>query len=179
VHSLACNGLHCFRWSESKSNLSYGLEESLSLAPKLQFRLCLLLWGNSRGPTLTTLFGDAKVSSSKKHSLLPMLTIVFLISYGLLAWLVVEQNNTIQAQKTLIRQMFGDNTELTALKIRINREKNQAQARAQAQAPVQPGTPGQSGGSNHSTGRMQKSAPQKPPKPTSDTMDVRRALNTI
>ncbi|PYX36989.1 MAG: hypothetical protein DMG75_08665 [Acidobacteria bacterium] len=128
---------------------------------------------------MTTLLGDAKVSSNKKHSMVPMLTIVFLISYGLLAWLVVEQNNTIQAQKTLIRQMFGDNTELTALKIRINREKNQAQARAQAQAAVPPLTPGQSGGSNRSTGRMQKSAPQKPPKPTSDTMDVRRALNTI
>lgn len=111
--------------------------------------------------------------------MLPLLTIVFLISYGLLAWLVVEQNNTIQAQKTLIRQMFGDNTELTALKIRLNREKNQAQARSQAQAPVSPSTPREKAGSNRGMGRMQKSAPQKPPKPTSDTMDVRRALNTI
>ncbi len=109
--------------------------------------------------------------------MLPLLTIVFLISYGLLAWLVVEQNNTIQAQKALIRQMFGDNTELTALKIRINREKNQA--RSQAQAPVSPSTPREKSGSNRSMGRMQKSAPQKPPRPTSDTMDVRRALNTI
>jgi hypothetical protein len=38
-----------------------------------------------------------------KHTMLPLLTVLFLISYGLMTMLVVEQGRTIDAQRTLIR----------------------------------------------------------------------------
>ena len=52
----------------------------------------------------------------KKHGMLPFLVVLFLISYGLLALLVVEQDRTISNQRSLINQVMGDSIELTALK---------------------------------------------------------------
>lgn len=52
VHSLAFNGPHCFRGNYSKSNLSNGLEEPLSLVPKLQFRLVPAATGQLSGAHL-------------------------------------------------------------------------------------------------------------------------------
>ena len=37
--------------------------------------------------------------------MLPVLTVLFLISYGLMTLLIVEQGTTIQAQRTLIHQL--------------------------------------------------------------------------
>src|SRR5438034_6676119 len=55
------------------------------------------------------------VDAKPKHSMLPILIVLFLISYGLLAKLVVEQGRTIDSQRSLIRQLFGDSSQLSAM----------------------------------------------------------------
>lgn len=52
----------------------------------------------------------------RKSSFLPLLTVLFLISYGIMTMLVVEQGNTIEAQRLLIKQLFSDSAQLSALK---------------------------------------------------------------
>jgi hypothetical protein len=119
--------------------------------------------------------------------LLPLLTVLFLISYSLLTMLVMEQGRTIESQKLLIRQLFTDSGELTALKSGAVQKHNaevQAQAEAnahsQSQAPSSSqGTPRSNAPSDHSTGKLRRPAPHKPPQVTSDTADERRALISI
>jgi hypothetical protein len=136
----------------------------------------------------TTLVAEPVVAvrSKRKSSLLPLLVVLFLISYGLLTLLVVEQDHTITAQKTLISQLYGDSLELTAIKSKeIQRHRADAQAQGQAQ------------GQMHAKAHAQMQAPpsqQKPqakieadsskagrkflqmPKGIEDNPDARRAL---
>ena len=119
-----------------------------------------------------------------KHTMLPLLTVLFLISYGLMTMLVVEQGRTIDAQRTLIRQLFGDSSELTALKGSAGQKHNaevQAQAKVQskAQPPSSGATTGDNAKSGHPAGKVRRQLPQKPPQATSDTQDERRALISI
>jgi hypothetical protein len=69
---------------------------------------------------LTILLGNAAVMPiavpRKKRTFLPLLTVVFLFSYGLMTLLIVEQNTAIQAQKNLIQVLLGDSKELWAIK---------------------------------------------------------------
>ena len=132
-----------------------------------------------------------------KRTLLPVLTVLFLISYGLLTTLVMEQGRTIASQRGLIQSLFNDSAQLTGLKAKAV-QKQQADARAQAKAQAQmktrptQGTGGDSeaqtsrsqaappaGAKNHSTSKFRRPLPQKPPKDTSDEMDVRRTLISI
>jgi hypothetical protein len=138
----------------------------------------------------TTLVAEPVVAvrSKRKSSLLPLLVVLFLISYGLLTLLVVEQDHTITAQKTLISQLYGDSLELTAIKSKeIQRHRADAQAQGQAQGQ----------GQMHAKAHAQMQAPpsqQKPqakieadsskagrkflqmPKGIEDNPDARRAL---
>ena len=52
----------------------------------------------------------------KKRSWLPVLTVLFLISYGLMTMLIVEQGRTIDSQRALIRDLFRDSRELAAVR---------------------------------------------------------------
>lgn len=126
-----------------------------------------------------TLIADANLPIKPKHSLLPLLTVVFLISYGLLAFLVVEQDRVITAQRSLIREIFNDSAELSALKGKMVREQNQAHPRSRAQSPAPPAPPQKHSKSGHQTRRIPKLIPEKPPIPASDAMDERRATITI
>jgi hypothetical protein len=124
-----------------------------------------------------------------KHSLLPLLTVLFVISYSLMVMLVVEQGSTITSQSWLIKQLFADSSELTTLKSKALQEKHsQAQNKPQAQTPAQ----GQSKQSQdpsvqvpshdraaNGSRKVEKMMPQHPPKPASDTMDARRVLRSI
>lgn len=76
---------------------------------------------------MTTLFANAdtaqvpvveavRAPSKKKDGWLPVLTVLFLISYGLMTMLVVEQGRTIDSQRALIRELFRDSRELSAVK---------------------------------------------------------------
>jgi uncharacterized membrane protein len=72
-------------------------------------------------------------AAQKKQSWLPLLTVLFLISYGLMTMLIVEQGKTIESQRSLIRQLFRDSQELSAVK---KAERESAQPEASTQAPV-------------------------------------------
>ncbi|HVI10159.1 MAG TPA: hypothetical protein VND65_17855, partial [Candidatus Binatia bacterium] len=74
----------------------------------------------------------------KKHSLLPLLTVLFLVSYGLMTLLVVEQGAALQSQHNLIQVLQRDSLELWGEKGRAitaqHRGAVQAQKNAQAEA---------------------------------------------
>jgi hypothetical protein len=110
-------------------------------------------------------------TTSKKHTMLPLLVVLFLISYGLLSLLVVEQNQTITAQRSLIQQIMGDSLELTQLKGKLQTQH----AGAHAKAPSSQTTPQENKGSIKS----RKLVPLKPPVDAVDAPDVRRTPVSI
>jgi len=149
---------------------------------------------------LNTFFGYTAVmpiaAPKKKRSLLPLLTVLFLFSYGLMTFLIVEQGSAIQSQSNLIKVLLVDSTELWAAKGKAISDQQVAQADAktrahtpstQAQAPSSqtpstqtPST--QAAPQHHSqsrAGKIAKPDTQLPPVPASDLVDRRRALSTI
>jgi hypothetical protein len=76
----------------------------------------------------------------RKHTLLPTLTVLFLIAYGLMTMLIVEQGNTIESQRLLIKQLFSDSAELSAMKAHEARKHHAAPARPKnfVEHPAQP-----------------------------------------
>jgi hypothetical protein len=133
----------------------------------------------------------AVVPAKPKQQLLPLLVVLFLISYGLLALLVVEQGKTIANQRSLIQQLFQDSVELTSLKSKTyqqqhSRPASPSKAKPQAQTPSsQIQTPSSQANSHDNVasqkraGRLQKAFPIKPPKDTADTPDDRRMRSVI
>jgi uncharacterized membrane protein len=87
---------------------------------------------------LNTFFGYTAVMPiavpKKKRSLLPLLTVLFLFSYGLMTVLIVEQGSAIQAQRNLIKVLMRDSTELWAAKGKAIGDQQMAQAQAEAAA---------------------------------------------
>ena len=121
-----------------------------------------------------------------------MLTILFLVSYGLLTMLVVEQGRTIDSQRGLIHLLFSDSVQLSSIKGKAAQKQNEAKARAEAQkkspaaqtAPSDPrkspSTPqAQAGAKNQSTSKFARPLPQRPPRNTVDQGDDRRTLISI
>lgn len=171
------------------------------------------LVGFRLGCYLTTLFGYTAVMPievppikvpKKKRTLLPLLTVVFLFSYGLMTMLIVEQGSVIQSQRNLIKVLMSDSTELWGMKGKalVDQQAARTKAQGEAQAPsVQapstqmPSTQApssrtpstqvpstQAAPQHHSqshAGRIAKPQPQLPPVPASDLVDQRRALHTI
>jgi hypothetical protein len=140
---------------------------------------------------LWNLTGDNATRKSSR-SLLPVLTILFLLSYGLLTMLVVEQGRTIDSQRNLIHLLFSDSVQLSSIKGKAAQKQNDARAEAQAQAqkksqaaPSDPTTQSpsmhqpQAGAKNQSTSKSGRPLPQKPPKETVDQGDDRRILISI
>jgi hypothetical protein len=127
--------------------------------------------------------------------MLPVLTVLFLISYGLMAMLVVEQGRTIDSQRNLIRDLFTDSVQLSSIRGKANQKQQaEAQARAEAQAhspshaQVKPeGSEPQvalpskpkADAKNRATSKLKRPQPQKPPRDTSDEGDDRRSLISI
>jgi hypothetical protein len=129
---------------------------------------------------VTTLFSAPATLPKPKHSMLPVLVVLFLVSYGLITLLIVEQGRTIQAQRVLIHQLIGDTSELAAMKGKAIREQalsRQAQPKAQEQSPAPQARAEKSRPSANN--KAQRTAPVKPPKPASDMVDVRRNLLSI
>jgi hypothetical protein len=158
---------------------------------------------------LTTLFNNTAITAAapidaparrKEMGWLPLLTMLFCISYGLMTMLIVEQGATIESQRALIRELFRDSTELSTFKLRAQQERVVAGARpapspkTQApttqngpsqlpspQAPAQQ-TPSSQAETQHQTQKsMEKRKPQfqAPSRPGIDLLDARRALITI
>jgi hypothetical protein len=123
----------------------------------MQFSLCPQA-GAKLGCLLTTLMGNtlepvagpvvakaAPTAEPKKRGWLPLLTILFLISYGIMTMLIVEQGQTIESQRVLIRELFRDSRELSASKVKAqqqdqyqnqNKDKNLTQAQRSAQTAI-------------------------------------------
>jgi uncharacterized membrane protein len=70
----------------------------------------------------------------KKRSLLPLLTVLFMASYGLMTLLIVEQGSTIQSQRNLIQVLLADSRQLWALKGKALSDRLAADKLAQAQS---------------------------------------------
>jgi len=76
---------------------------------------------------------DAQVAR-KRRSWLPVLTVLFLISYGLMTMLIVEQGATIESQRALLRELYRDSEELSALRSKAQQEKTVADTQSHGQA---------------------------------------------
>jgi hypothetical protein len=139
----------------------------------------------------------------KKRSLLPLLTVVFIFSYGLMTMLIVEQGSAIQAQHNLITVLMRDSRELWTAKGKAIAQGHAAEAASGSQAPgVQAQAPSDQTQSNQAQSNQTQSnqAPasqspkhharnhagktanpgmEVPPAPASDLVDRRRSLTTI
>jgi cell division protein FtsB len=149
--------------------------------------------GNLQGAQVTTLFGTPEVRPKRKYSLLPLLVVLFLLSYGLMTLLIVEQSNVIESQRSTIQQLMGTKAEMTALKNKQAQQEAQAaemqSAQTQAPAEVEKGssvptpstqaTPSEKAKKAQSGAKVRRPLPEKPPTPASDIADERRSLMSI
>jgi hypothetical protein len=145
------------------------------------FRTCACCTeGHGSGCHLSNTLG-AEVIVKPVRTFLPLLTVLFLISYGLLTMLVVEQSRTIDSQRGLILDLFQDSVQLSSIKGKAIQKQNadaQAKARSQAKAPPVTASPG-TDTQNHNARKLRRPLPQKPPKDTSGEGDERRILISI
>jgi hypothetical protein len=102
--------------------------------------------------------------------------------------LIVEQGQTIESQRALIRELFRDSTELSATKMKAVEEHRHPQALAQnpssqnpsTQAPMRQAPSSQAGPQQRAQNQLKPKADfQMPSKPAADLADHRRALITI
>jgi hypothetical protein len=106
--------------------------------------------------------------------MLPILVVLFIVSYGLMTMLIVEQGKTIDVQRSLIGQLFSDSSQLNSIKTTAIRRQAEAQAKSKADAH-----PPSSPSAQEKKNKSAHIAPMRPPKDTSDSLDVRRSLVTI
>jgi hypothetical protein len=134
-------------------------------------------------------------TTKKKRTFLPLLTVLFLFSYGLMTVLIMEQGSAIQQQRNLIKVLMRDSTELWAIKGKAITDQQAAQtaqghARSaqnpSSQTPLTqtpstqaPSTKGPQSHSSSSAGKVAAPGSQVPPMPASDLVDQRRSLRTI
>ncbi len=169
---------------------------------------------------LTTLLETASVSivatavpandapaARKRRGWLPVLTVLFLISYGLMTMLIVEQGATIESQRALLRELYRDSEELSALRTKALQEKTVADSQSHiaaksktsvtqvpqapmnripsttpsTQAPTSTAPSSQAAQQRRTKNQTEKQKPQfqMPTKPASDLIDDPRNLNVI
>ncbi|MGA7686749.1 MAG: hypothetical protein WCC32_08550 [Terriglobales bacterium] len=131
--------------------------------------------------------------------MLPILVVLFVVSYCLLTMLVFEQGQTIESQRTLIRAMLQDSTQLAAIKGKLAAgqfPRSQASASADQkndqrndQKSADPKNDPKNAQKNSAaapliSGKTKQAKPprtmmQMPGKPESDLEDVRRSTRMI
>jgi len=149
------------------------------------------VYGTSWGRTLTVIRSAECVAALKTTTrptvVLPLLVILFIVSYGILTLLVFEQGKTIESQRGLIREMLKDSTQLATLKGKLARDdskRSQDKASAPAeQKDADSGNPAAGAkGADKETKRPGKSAhstKEAPRRPAADMEDVRRCTGVI
>jgi len=149
------------------------------------------VYGTSWGRTLTVIRSAECVAALKTTTrptvVLPLLVILFIVSYGILTLLVFEQGKTIESQRGLIREMLKDSTQLATLKGKLARDdskRSQDKASAPAeQKDADSGNPAAGAkGADKETKRPGKSAhstKEAPRRPAADMEDVRRCTRVI
>ena len=167
--------------------------------------------GEDWGAALTTLFNSTAITTAapidapaprKKFSWLPLLTVLFCLSYGLMTMLIVEQGATIESQRALIRDLYRDSRELSAAKLKAQQDRilaatrqaqsplpktqtpvtqNPSSQNPSTQAPVQQAPSSQVTPQHRAQNQAEKQKPQfkMPSRPASDLSDNRRALIMI
>jgi hypothetical protein len=80
------------------------------------------LFGNAAITTASTTVIPAVPVQPKKSNMLPVLVVLFLISYGLMTMLIIEQGRTIESQRALIHELYHDSAELAAVRSRTLQE---------------------------------------------------------
>jgi hypothetical protein len=152
-------------------------------------------YGQILGATLTVIYSapsEAPKTTSRPAAILPLLVILFIVSYGILTMLVFEQGQTIEAQRSLIREMLKDSNQLAALKGKLARDDSKRfHDKASGQADRKDGDSGNPAagakgsdakGLDKETKRPGKSAhsmKEFPRKPAADLEDVRRSNRVI
>ncbi len=146
--------------------------------------------GRVWGQTLTVIYSAECVAARttrRPAAILPLLVILFVVSYGILTMLVFEQGQTIESQRSLIREMLKDSTQLASLKGKLARDdgkrlhdKTSVQADQKNADSGAPATGAK--GPDKETKRPSKSArstKEVPGKPAADLEDVRRSTRVI
>ncbi len=156
------------------------------------------------GCHVTTLFGTETLptvsatdapAAPKKRGWLPLLTVLFLISYGLMTMLIVEQGRTIESQRALIRELFRDSKELSAVRMKAAQEMAESNAAKtqlpvtqqpskqypSTQAPARQAPSSQAGPQNRAQNQSANQKPEfkMPSKPALELVDDVRVLITI
>ncbi len=147
-------------------------------------------------------YAAPKTTKTRPTAILPLLIILFIVSYGILTMLVIEQGQTIESQRSLIREMFKDSSQLAALKGKLARDDSK---RTQEKAPAQmdqkgadssnasqgSAAQGNAGGAARATdangsdkyakrpGKSARTTKEIPGKPAADLEDVRRTTDVI
>jgi hypothetical protein len=133
---------------------------------------------------------NAAPPTKTRTALLPLLIILFVFSYGILTLLVVEQGRTIEAQRSLLREMLKDSSQLATLKDKIARgvvvqstdrktaqtDQKDAAASGSGGPTVAPKVPAKEAKKPGKSARIKKEAPEKP---AADLQDVRRSTREI
>ena len=143
--------------------------------------------GRFGGPLSIVYSAECKATqkANRPAAMLPILVVLFVVSYCLLTLLVFEQGQTIESQRSLIRAMLQDSTQLAALKGKLAQAESQRQ-RNQASAPADQKNSGPNAvapqGADKTAkqpGKPSRTMKQAPGKPQSDLEDVRRATRII
>jgi len=132
--------------------------------------------GPGSGCHLLSVTAESVMVVPKKQQMLPILILLFLVSYGLMALLVVEQGRTIDNQRGLIRDLFTDSSQLNSIKSSALQKHSSV---GQPKAPSSQVQPRDNSKTGHAAGKLRKQLPQRPPTAASDTSDSRRMVVTI
>ena len=123
-------------------------------------------------------------------SLLPLLVLLFIVSYAMLTYLVVQQNATIASQRTLIHQLLGDSVELSSMKGKAIQSKaadESIEASPKAPAAAVPARPKYGASpkarpntkSEMQSGLKKRAMPERPSKNSDVVLDTRRVTFTL
>jgi hypothetical protein len=147
------------------------------------------------GAFVTIVYSAECVAAQRKSrpvTMLPLLVVLFIVSYGILTLLVFEQGQTIESQRTLIRGMLQDSTQLASLKGKLARdESKRSHDKAAGQADHKEADSGSRSADNPAAGakasdketkrpsKSTRTMKEVPGKPASDLTDVRRSTRSI
>ena len=126
----------------------------------------------------------ASQKANRPAAMLPILVVLFVVSYALLTMLVFEQGKTIEAQRTLIREMLKDSTQLAAIKGKLatndaQHPQDKAAAQAGQKASGSAAASKDAGKDTKKAGKAPRSMRQAPGRPPADLEDIRRSTNVI
>lgn len=148
------------------------------------------VFGANLGATLSVIYSAECVAprtTSRPTAILPLLVILFVVSYGILAMLVFEQGQTIESQRSLIHEMLKDSNQLATLKGKMARDDGKgSHDKASVQGDHKDAVSGNPAagakGSDKDAktpGKSAHSTKQVPGKPAADLEDVRRSTRVI